>query len=163
MFRYFSAMLIILTAGILTCFGPAIGGDRFTDNGDGTITDHELGLMWSKADNQGDLSWNDAEKWTRFTFRHTLEKEYDNWRLPTLSELQSLLLEDPNAIGYETVCGHWVKTVAEIELSCGWVWTAETDPIAPTARIFNFDNLYHYTVRKVHKRGYRALPVRSLK
>lgn len=163
MLKYFAAMLIILMVGILTSFGSAIGGDRFTDNGDGTITDHELGLMWSKADNQGDISWNDAEKWTRFTFRHTLEKEYDNWRLPTLSELQSILLEDPNAIGYETVCGHWVKTVAEIELSCGWVWTAETDPIAPTARIFNFDNLYHYTVRKVHKRGYRALPVRSLK
>ena len=162
-FRNFAVMLIILMVGILTSFESAIGGDRFTDNGDGTITDHELGLMWSKADNQGDLSWNDADKWTRFTFRHTLEKEYDNWRLPTLSELQSLLLEDPNAIGYETVCGHWVKTVAEIELSCGWVWTAETDPIAPTARIFNFDNLYHYTVRKVHKRGYRALPVRSLK
>jgi hypothetical protein len=163
MLKYFAAMLIILMVGILTSFGSAIGGDRFTDNGDGTITDHELGLMWSKADNQGDISWNDAEKWTRFTFRHTLEKEYDNWRLPTLSELQSILLEDANAIGYETVCGHWVKTVAEIELSCGWVWTAETDPIAPTARIFNFDNLYHYTVRKVHKRGYRALPVRNLK
>jgi hypothetical protein len=163
MLKYFAAMLIILMVGILTSFGSAIGGDRFTDNGDGTITDHELGLMWSKADNQGDISWNDAEKWTRFTFRHTLEKEYDNWRLPTLSELQSILLEDSNAIGYETVCGHWVKTVAEIELSCGWVWTAETDPIAPTARIFNFDNLYHYTVRKVHKRGYRALPVRNLK
>jgi hypothetical protein len=56
MFRYFSAMLIILTAGILTCFGPAIGGDRFTDNGDGTITDHKLGLMWSKTDNQGDIN-----------------------------------------------------------------------------------------------------------
>ena len=162
-FRNFAAMFVILLAGILTSFGSAIGEGRFTDNGDGTITDHELGLMWSKADNQGDISWNDADKWTRFTFRHTLEKEYDNWRLPTLSELQSILLEDPNAIGYETVCGHWVKTVAEIELSCGWVWTAETDPIAPTARIFNFDNLYHYTVRKVHKRGYRALPVRSLK
>jgi hypothetical protein len=161
--RYFTVMFIILMAGILTSFGSAIGGDRFTDNGDGTITDHKLGLMWSKVDNQGDISWSDADKWARFTFLYTLEKEYDDWRLPTLSELQSILLEDPNAMGYETVCGHWVKTVPEIELSCGWVWTAETDPIAPTARIFNFDNLYHYTVRKAHKRGYRALPVRDLK
>jgi hypothetical protein len=163
MFRYFSAMLIILTAGILTCFGPAIGGDRFTDNGDGTITDHKLGLMWSKTDNQGDINWSDADKWVQFSFLYTLEKEYDNWRLPTLSELQSLLVEDLKAGGYETTCGHWVKAVPEIELSCGWVWTAETDPIAPTSRIFNFDNLYHYTVRKAHKRSYRALPVRNLK
>ena len=165
MSRKFSAMLIVLMAGILTAFGPAIGGggDRFTDNGDGTITDQKLGLMWSKVDNQGDINWSDADKWVQFAFRYTLEKEYDNWRLPTLSELQSILLQDPKARGYETICGHWVKTVAEIELSCGWVWTSETDPIAPTARIFNFDNLYHYTVRKAHKRAYRALPVRNLK
>ena len=162
MFRYFSAVLIILMAGILTGLDPAIGGDRFTDNGDGTVTDHKLGLMWSKADNQGDINWGDADKWVHFTFLDTLEKRYDNWRLPTLSELQSILVEDPQANGYEATCGHWVKTVPEIELSCGWVWTSETDPIAPTARIFNFDNLYHYTVRKAQKRGYRALPVRNL-
>ena len=84
-------------------------------------------------------------------------------RLPTLAELQSLLVADKSSKGYETECGQWVKTVPEIRLSCGWVWTSETDPIAPTARIFNFDNVYHYTVRKAHKRGYRALPVRNLK
>ena len=162
-FRHFSVMLVILAAGVLTAFGPAIAEDRFTDNGDGTVTDHKLNLMWSKADNQGDINWSDADKWVRFTFLYTIEKEYDNWRLPTLAELQSILVEDPLDEGYETTCGHWVKVAPEIELSCGWVWTSETDPIAPTARIFNFDNLYHYTVRKAHKRGYRALPVRSLK
>ena len=88
---------------------------------------------------------------------------YENWRLPTLAELQSILVGDKNAKGYEPDCGQWVKTIPEIELSCGWVWTSETDSIAPTARIFNFDNVYHYTVRKAHKRGYRALPVRNLK
>ena len=163
MFRNFSAMFIILAAGVLTAFSPAIGGDRFTDNGDGTVTDRKLDLMWSKADNQGDINWSDANKWVQFTFLYTIEKRYDNWRLPTLAELQSILVEDPKAHGYETTCGQWVKTVPEIELSCGWIWTSETDPIAPTARIFNFDNLYHYTVRKTDKRGYRALPVRNLK
>ena len=163
MFRYFSATLIILMAGLSACLNPAIGADRFTDNGDGTITDRKLGLMWSTADNQGDINWSDAEKWVKFTFPYTLAKRYAGWRLPTLAELQSILVEDPKATGYETSCGHWVKAVPEIELSCGWVWTSETDPIAPTARIFNFDNLYHYTVRKAHKRTYRALPVRNLK
>jgi hypothetical protein len=117
-----------------------MAGDRFTDNGDGTITDHKLGLMWSKTDNQGDINWIQAEKWVQYTFPDTLEKKYDNWRLPTLAELQSILVENKNAKGYEAECGQWVKTVPEIELSCGWVWTSETDPIAPTARIFNFDN-----------------------
>lgn len=163
MFRNLSATLIILIVGVLMCFYPALAGDRFTDNGDGTITDNKLGLMWSKTDNQGDINWIQADKWVKFTFPDTLEKKYDNWRLPTLAELQSILVENKNTKGYEADCGQWVKTVPEIELSCGWVWTSETDPVAPTARIFNFDNVYHYTVRKAHKRAYRALPVRNLK
>ena len=163
MFRYLCVTLIILAAGILIGWAPAIAGDRFTDNGDGTVTDHKFNLMWSKTDNQGDINWIQAEKWVQFTFPDTIPKRYENWRLPTLAELQSLLVEDKQNKGYETECGQWVKTVPEIKLSCGWVWTSETDPIAPTARIFNFDNVYHYTVRKAHKRGYRALPVRNLK
>ena len=163
MFRYLSVTLIILTMGVLLCVNLAPAGDRFTDNGDGTITDNQLGLMWSKTDNQGDINWIQADKWVRFTFPDTLEKKYENWRLPTLAELQSILVEDKNSKGYQADCGQWVKTIPEIELSCGWVWTSETDSIAPTARIFNFDNVYHYTVRKAHKRGYRALPVRNLK
>lgn len=162
MFRYLSAMIIILSLGVLICFYPAHAADRFTDNGDGTVTDHKLGLMWSKTDNQGDINWMQAEKWVKYTFPYTLAKKYDNWRLPTLAELQSILLEDKKSKGYEADCGQWVKTVPEIELSCGWIWTSETDPIAPTARIFNFDNVYHYTVRKAHKRAYRALPVRNI-
>ncbi|MDX1709398.1 MAG: DUF1566 domain-containing protein [Desulfobacterales bacterium] len=155
--------LIILAAGILIVWAPVIAGDRFTDNGDGTVTDRKLNLMWSKTDNQGDINWIQADKWVRFTFPDTIPKRYENWRLPTLAELQSLLVADKNAKGYETECGQWVKAGADIKLSCGWVWTSETDAIAPTARIFNFDNVYHYTVRKAHKRGYRALPVRNLK
>ena len=162
MFRYLCVTLIILATGILIGWAPLMAADRFIDNGDGTVTDRKLNLMWSKADNQGDINWIQADKWVRFTFPDTIPKRFDNWRLPTLAELQSLLVEDKKAKGYETECGQWVKTVPEIKLSCGWVWTSETDPIAPTARIFNFDNVYHYTVRKAHKRGYRALPVRNL-
>lgn len=163
MFRYLFTTLVILAAGLLIGLAPALAGDRFVNNGDGTVTDREQNLMWSKTDNQGDINWIQADKWVRYTFPDTITKRYDNWRMPTLAELQSLLVEDKSAKGYEADCGQWVKTVPEIKLSCGWVWTSETDPIAPTARIFNFDNVYHYTVRKAHKRGYRALPVRNLK
>ena len=163
MLRYLSATLSILAAVILIGLAPASAADRFVDNRDGTVTDQMLGLMWSKTDNQGDINWIQAEKWVLFTFPDTLPKRYDNWRLPTLAELQSILVENKKMKGYEADCGQWVKTVPQIQLSCGWIWTSETDPIAPTARIFNFDNVYHYTVRKAHKRGYRALPVRNLK
>ena len=162
MSRYFITLLTVLIIGTLLCSTPVYAGERFTDNGDGTVTDHELSRMWAKTDNYGDINWNQAEKWVKFTFPDTLEKKYDNWRLPTLAELQSILLEKKEYRGYETDCGQWVTTIPQIQLSCGWVWTSEVDPVAPTARVFNFNNVYHYTVRKAHKRGYRALPVRNL-
>jgi len=154
--------LTVLALLLFFNFLPAAAGERFTDNGDGTVTDHELGIMWSKTDNNGNINWIQAEKWAQFTFPYSLAKRYDNWRLPTLKELESLLVTDKNYKGYETDCGQWVKIVPQIRLSCGWVWTSEEDPRAPTAHIFNFNNVYHYMVRKSQNRGYRALPVRDL-
>jgi hypothetical protein len=155
-----SNALIMVTCILLICT-PAIAGDRFTDNGDETVTDHQLGLMWAKTDNQGDINWKQAAQWVKYTFGDTLTKRYDNWRLPTLSELQSLYVHDKASKGYETDCGQRVKIVPEIKLSCGWVWTSETSAIQ--GRIFNFNRGYHYTARMVHKKAYRALPVRDLK
>jgi len=135
---------------------------RFTDHGDGTVTDHVLGVMWGKRDNQGDIDWKGAQRWVKFTFPYSLPQDKrEGWRLPTLKELQSLYVEDEGYEGYETDCGHWVKIVREIELSCGWVWTSEKKAIS--ARVFNFRKGYHYTDRMVHSRGYRALAVKNLK
>ena len=161
--RLSSVIISIVTISLFLCSAPSLAGDRFTDNGDGTVTDHKLGVMWAKTDNHGDMDWNQAVKWVKYTFPLTLPKKYDNWRLPTLKELESLSIKDKKYKGYETDCGQWVKIVPEIKLSCGWVWTSEVDEIAPTARIYNFANVYHYTVRKAHKRAYRVLPVRDLK
>jgi Protein of unknown function (DUF1566) len=161
--RLSSVIILIVTISLFLCLVPAIAGDRFTDNGDGTVTDHKLGVMWAKADNHGDIGWKQAERWVKYTFSLTLPKKYDNWRLPTLKELESLSIKDKKYKGYETDCGQWVKIVPEIKLSCGWVWTSEVSKIGPTASIFNFNNVYHYTVRKAHNRAYRALPVRDLK
>jgi hypothetical protein len=159
--RYLRILVFLLV--IFPAVGPAGAGDRFTDNGDGTVSDHELGLMWSQADNSGDISWPQAEKWVLFTFPYTIGKQFDDWRLPTLAELQSLADERKGQPGYETDCGQRVKLLAPIRLSCGWVWTSETDASAPTAEVFNFNKFYHYKVRKAHTRGYRALAVRNLK
>ena len=150
---------------ILMCtflFGTSVwSAERFTDNGDGTVTDHKLGVMWSKTDNQGNINWKQANLWVKYTFPDTLEKKYDNWRLPTLAELQSLYVEDKKYKGYETDCGQQVKIVSDIKLSCGWIWTSETSAIQ--AYIFNFHRGYYYSDRMVHNRDYRVLPVRDLK
>jgi hypothetical protein len=140
---------------------PVLADDRFSDNGDGTVTDHQLGVMWAKTDNQGNINWNDANQWVKFTFPYTITKQYENWRLPTLAELKSLYVEDKAYKGYETDCGQKIKAVPEIKLSCGWVWTSERSAIQ--AAIFNFNRGYHYMDRIGHYKSYRALPVRDLK
>ena len=160
MYRIRLSTLLIMAICILLISTPVIGGERFTDNGDETVTDHQLGLMWARTDNQGDINWKQATQWVRYTFGDTLVKRYDNWRLPTLAELQSLYVHDKAYKGYETDRGQRVKIVPEIKLSCGWVWTSETSDIQ--ARIFNFNRGYHYTDRMVHNKAYRALAVRDL-
>ena len=80
--------LILLLAFVNTA---AHSQQRFTDNGDGTITDHRLGLMWAKADNQRDIDWKEATIFVKDKFGTTTGRKYDNWRLPTLEELQRII------------------------------------------------------------------------
>ena len=155
-----STIVTIVTLCAFFLSAPVLADDRFTDNGDGTVTDHQLGVMWAKTDNQGNINWNDANQWVKFTFSYTIEKQYDNWRLPTLAELKSLYVPDKAYKGYETDCGQRIKAVPEIKLSCGWIWTSERSAIQ--AAIFNFNRGYHYMARIGHYKSYRALPVRDL-
>jgi len=156
-----STIVTIVTLCAFFLSAPVLAGDRFTDNGDGTVTDHQLGVMWAKTDNQGDINWKQAELWVKYTFPYTIKAKYDNWRLPTLAELESLYIKEKKIKGYETDCGQRVKIVPVIKLSCGWVWTSETSAIQ--AFIFNFNRGYYYSDRMVHNKAYRALPVRDLK
>ena len=68
---------------------------RFTDNGDGTVTDNYTGLMWTQDANlYGENDWWDA---TSYCWDLTLAN-HSNWRLPNISELNSLIdetQEDP--------------------------------------------------------------------
>jgi Protein of unknown function (DUF1566)/Divergent InlB B-repeat domain len=70
----------------------------FRDNGDGTVTDARTGLMWMRAavgqtwaggTANGDASYHSFESALKFpsTFAG-----YDDWRLPTLSELELLVI-----------------------------------------------------------------------
>ena len=62
---------------------------RFTDNGDGTVTDQCTGLMWQKLNgNDGiGLNWCSA-----LDYCENLELAgHDDWRLPNMRELESLV------------------------------------------------------------------------
>ena len=147
-----------LTLAILIWTLPSLAQDRFTDNRDGTVTDNQTGLMWAKTDNQGDVTWKNAERYCKIGPPQIIGK-YDDWRMPTIAELETLYHKEGE--GYETDCGQVVKVLPAIQLSCGWVWSSEQKSI--TARVFNFHRGYIYTDRRVHMKHYRALPVRNVK
>ncbi len=156
--RWLIPSLVILFILPLT----SMAAGRFVDNGDGTVTDLQQGLMWGAFDNQGDISWQEAKRWVGFTFPYTIEKTYDNWRLPTVSELRSLYVPNQeHRGGYQADCGKTVHIVPQIHLSCAWVWSAETRSI--TARVFNFSRGNSYMDRMATRRGFRALAVRTIK
>jgi hypothetical protein len=134
---------------------------RFIDNGDGTVTDRKLSLMWAKTDNQADIFWQDARNWSKNEFPNTVSRPYDNWRLPTLSELQSLYVEDAKYDGYKTDCGYQAKMVPQIRITCIMIWSSETSLSAPMA--FNFYSGSAFTIDVNENKGCRVLPVRSLK
>ena len=179
MSRLRASCLSLLIAFFVIFVSLAFAGERFTDNGDGTVTDHQLGVMWAKYDNQGNIDWRGAERYCRWGPPQIMGK-YDNWRLPTIEELKSLYMRDKKYKGYETDCGQKVKIVSEIKLSCGWVWASEPITIdfelkdkdkkvrkkvkvrTISARLFNFHRGYPYTDLMRHSKAYRALPVRDL-
>jgi hypothetical protein len=70
---------------------------RFIDHGDGTVTDYLTGLMWTK-DAQlipWKYHWNTAvELCDSLIYPDT--NGYDDWRLPSLEELQSLIDSNNN-------------------------------------------------------------------
>ena len=69
---------------------PAYGKNNFHDNGDGTITDRATGLMWSKADSDGGMNWQQALAWVQ-QLNATNYLGYNDWRLPNAKELQSVV------------------------------------------------------------------------
>jgi hypothetical protein len=157
---------IIVTAGVtlillLVFVNPAAHSQqRFTDNGDGTITDHRLGLIWARADNQEDIDWKQAAAFVKNKFGTTSGSQDDNWRLPTLDELESLYVQNPNFKGYLTECGLVVKIVPQIRLSCVLVWAADVALGSHTAYNFNIGD--SFSVPSFDSSGCRALPVRTI-
>lgn len=79
---------------------------RFVDNGDGTVTDRLTNLMWEKKCHgagctfdhnvRTKLDWKGAVSWWLENLNSEAYRGYaghTNWRLPTIREMQTILLE----------------------------------------------------------------------
>jgi formylglycine-generating enzyme required for sulfatase activity len=89
-----------------------INPQSFTDNGDGTVTDNNTGLMWQKTDG-GEMTFESAS-----TYCTSLNLGgYTDWRLPANHELFGLNKYDVSNPAVNTT--YFTKTAAEY-----W-WTSE--------------------------------------
>lgn len=59
----------------------------YTDNGDGTVTDNVTGLVWQQVPANSGLNNEEAEAYCE----SLVLGGYDDWRLPTVKELQSIV------------------------------------------------------------------------
>jgi hypothetical protein len=96
---------------------------RFTDNGNGTVTDNLTGLMWLKNANcWGTLTWSQA-----LTYAHGLVNGQcgltdgsiaGDWRLPNIKELTSLIDYD-----YVDPAIYWLHPFTNVQT---WIYWSST-------------------------------------
>ena len=71
---------------VLPVMGRSLDFAQFKENGDGTVTDLATGLMWYKPETR-ERTWREALNFCEGLYW----AGYDDWRLPNIKELQSLV------------------------------------------------------------------------
>jgi len=142
------ALAMVVLLGLIHM--TAVAGDRYVDNGDGTVTDTQTGLMWAAKDSGSLINWKNARNYCQ-SFNgggHT------DWRMPTLAELASLYdPEATNKSGY-----HMTKYIDTSAETC---WACETRGLE-SAR-FNFTHGHEFWLRQSYSGRSSVLPVRDSK
>jgi hypothetical protein len=143
---------------IIDCTGTGQDGDiqagvewpspRFTDNGDGTVTDNLTGLMWLKDGDcfgvgrtwQGALDVVTDFNTSPLTYNCSdYMANYDDWRLPNVVELESLVnAEKSNS-------ATWLNTQGFDNVQSSNYWSATT--VATSAAYYG---LYAWVVRIIN-------------
>ncbi len=165
------------TGGTVACAGTGQDGEtqigtawptpRFTDNGDGTVTDKLTDLIWLKSANCfGARNWsnalNDANTLADGSCSLTDSSSAGDWRLPNVKELQSLIdfnFYNPvlsNAAG----TAKWTSGDAFTGVQSLYYWSSSSHVYSPQdAWVVN---LYNGPVVPHHKaNGSYVWPVRA--
>lgn len=116
-------------AGKAAAKAPAKPKDPLIDNGDGTITDPNTGLMWKKED-----AWLDMHQFYTIAraneYIDKLNKEkfagYDDWRLPTKAEAATLVDKTKECVDKNGTKFH-LDPVFAAGRACN-TWIAESSP-----------------------------------
>ena len=117
---------------------------QFQPSAHGTVVDKTTKLMWAARDNQQNINWTDAQAYCE----QYNGGGYDDWRMPTQSELAALFLA-----GIE-------KNGEMIAISGERVWAQETDD--SKGGFCHFKREGCGWGEKVMSITLRALPVRDM-
>jgi hypothetical protein len=105
--------------------GRAWPSPRFTDNGDGTITDNMTGLMWQQDPDENAKTWADALAYAEGSNL----ADYGDWRVPNVLEFASLLNYDLTWSGSNTQAD-WLELVGFSSTVFHYLWwTSTTEPV----------------------------------
>ena len=114
--------IFILILAIVLFTGVDVIAGYFTDNGDGTVTDGNTGLMWQQEEG-GLMNWEDA-----ITYCEDLSLAgYTDWRLPNYKELESITDDtlynpaiDTNYFPNAHASVYWSSTTYAANTSLAW-------------------------------------------
>jgi hypothetical protein len=113
----------------------------YTDNGDGTVSDNNTGLMWAKQSDDGSLhdkdnvyTWSNAFAVYIAGLNAANYAGYNDWRLPNAKEMQSIYNhQTAESAAFETGC---VGGCTVLTCSCTTdnanFWTSTSNVAAPS-------------------------------
>jgi len=112
---------------------------RFTDNGNGTVSDNLTGLMWTQDTQEipGTMTWSAA-----LTACNSLDfAGHDDWRLPNVRELHSLVHYDFDNPALPNTAGMGQSTEGDpfTNTSGGYAYWTSTTTLDNTAKAFYVD------------------------
>lgn len=112
----------VMPGANVASLGSTIAGERFKDNGNGTITDNKTGKVWTKDGSENEMNFADAEKYCK----DLSEKTGEQWRLPTVEELLTLVdyTKSEPAINPVFNCKkswYWTSTIFAGDSGGAWV------------------------------------------
>jgi hypothetical protein len=103
--------------------GMAWPEPRFSDNGDGTITDNLTGLMWTRNANlpNGPMDWYQAIDYCN----NLTLGGYSDWRLPNVNEQESIINAN------EANSATWLNSQGFTNVQADYYWSSSTNSYYP--------------------------------
>ena len=92
-----------------------------TIGGDKVVVDNATGLMWHQNGSDDKMEWDKAKEWVKDLNSEEGYAGYDNWRLPTLDEVASLLEPSKKNVGEDEDL--YIDPV--FGKNQWWIWTGD--------------------------------------